>query len=118
MLLPSENFLWLSMFLKYKSIHCTKKIFGDAQQSVVINSNFKSYNKIAAKYNLIPNYRSFIEYIEFMSAVPHHWKLNSEFHNQRIEFFENVLQNLQLYLKSTNKSFYDYLFSNIESLPR
>ena len=49
--------------------------------------------------------------------MPHRWQLNSVFDNQRNEFIENVLQNLQTYGKST-KSFYDYLFSKIESLPR
>ena len=49
--------------------------------------------------------------------MPHRWQLNSVFDNQRNEFNENVLQNLQTYGKST-KSFYDYLFSKIESLPR
>ena len=44
-------------------------------------------------------------------------RLNSVIDNQRNEFIENVLQNLQTYGKST-KSFYDYLFSKIESLPR
>ena len=48
--------------------------------------------------------------------MPHQWQLNSEFDNQRNEFIENVFQNLQTYGKST-KSFYDYLFSKIESLP-
>ena len=48
--------------------------------------------------------------------MPHHWQLNSIFGNQRNEFIENVLQNLQTYGKST-KSFHDYLFSEIESLP-
>ena len=49
--------------------------------------------------------------------MPHCWQLNSVFDNQRNEFIENVLQNLQTYGQST-KSFYDYLFSEIESLPR
>ena len=49
--------------------------------------------------------------------MPHRWQLNSVFDNQRNEFIENVLQNLQTYGKST-KSFYDYLFSKTESLPR
>ena len=42
---------------------------------------------------------------------------NYVFDNQRNEFIENVLQNLQTYGKSI-KSFYDYLFSKLESLPR
>ena len=89
----------------------------DAQQIVDINGNFKSYDEIATECNLIPNNRSFIEYIKLISVVPHRWQLNSVFDNQRNEFIENVLQNLQTYGKST-KSFYDYLFSKIESLPR
>ena len=47
--------------------------------------------------------------------MPHHWQLNFVFDNQRNEFIENDLQNLQKYGKST-KSFYDYLFSKIKSL--
>ena len=88
----------------------------NAQQIVDINGNFKLYNEIATEYDLIPNNRSFIEYIKVISAVPHHQQLYSVFDNQRNEFIENVLQNLQTYGKST-KSFYDYLFSKIESLP-
>ena len=89
----------------------------DAQQIVDINGNFKSCDEIETEYDLIPNNRSFIEYIKLISAVPHRWQLNSVFDNQRNEFIVNVLQNLQTYSKST-KSFYDYLFSKIESLPR
>ena len=89
----------------------------DAQQIVDINGNFKSYDEIATEYDLIPNNRSFIEYIKLISVVPHRWQLNSVFDNQRNEFIENVLQNLQTYGKST-KSFYDYFFSKIESLPK
>ena len=116
-----ESFLWLNKSLKYKSRSLYKKEFSDAsivddQQIVDINGNFKSYDEIATEYNLISNNCSFIEYIKFRSAVPHHWQLNSVFDNQRNEFIENVLQNLQTYGKST-KSFYDYLFSKIESLP-
>ena len=57
-----------------------------------------------------------MKYIKLISAAPHHWQLNSVFDNQRNEFIENVLQNLQTYDKLT-KSFYDYFFSKIESLP-
>ena len=89
----------------------------DAQQIVDINGNFKSYDEIATEYILIPNNRGFIEYIKLISVVPHRWQSNSVFDNQRNEFIENVLQNLQKYGKST-KSFYDYLFSKIESLLR
>ena len=89
----------------------------DAQQIVDINGSFKLYDKIATEYDLIPNNRSFIEYIKLICVVPHRWQLNSVFDNQRNEFIENVLQNLQTYGKST-KSFYDYLFSKVESLPR
>ena len=118
----SDTFLWLNKSLKYKGRPLYIKEFSDAgivdaQQIVDINGNFKSYHEIATEYNLIPNNRSFIEYIKFISVVPHRWQLNSVFDNQRNEFIENVLQNLQTYGKST-KSFYDYLFSKIESLPR
>ena len=68
-------------------------------------------------YDLISNNSSFIEYIKLISAIPHHWQLNSVFDKQRNEFIEKVLQNLQTYGKST-KSLNDYLFSKRESLPR
>ena len=118
----SDTFLWLHKSLKYKGRPLYEKEFSDAgivdaQQIVHINGNFKSYDEIATEYNLIPNNRSFIEYIKLISVVPHRWQLNSVFDNERNEFIENVLQNLQTYGKST-KSFYDYFFSKIESLPR
>ena len=119
----SDTFLWLNKSLKYKGRPLYIKEFSDAgivdaQQIVDINGNFKLYDEIAAEYDLIPNNRSFIEYIKLISVVPHRWQLNFVFDNQRrIEFIENVLQNLQTYGKST-KSFNDYLFSKIESLPR
>ena len=110
----SDTFLWLNKSLKYKSRPLYVKEFSDAgivdaQQIVHINGNFKSYDEIATEYDLIPNNRSFIEYIKLISVVPHRWQLNSVFDNQRNEFIENVLQNLQTYGKST-KSFYDYFF--------
>ena len=117
----SKIFLWLNKFLKYKGRPLYIKEFSDAgivdaQQIVDSNGNFKSYDEIATEYDLIPNNRSFIEYIKLISAVPHHWQLNCVFDNQRNEFIENVLHNLKTYGKST-KLFYDHLFSKIESLP-
>ena len=118
----SETFSWLNNSLKYKGRPLYIKELSDAgiedaQQIVDINGNFKSYDKIATEYDFIPNNCSFIEYIKPISAVPHHWPLHSVFDNQRNEFIENVTQNLQTYGKSI-KSFFDYLFSEIESLPR
>ena len=118
----SDTFLWLNKCLKYKGRPLYIKEFSDAgivdaQQIVDINGNFKSYDEIATEYDLIPNNRSFIKCIKLIFVVPHRWQLNSVFDNQRNEFIENVLQNLQTYRKST-KSFYVYLFSKIESLPR
>ena len=108
--------------MKYKGIplyikEFSNAVFLDAQQIVNINGNLKSYNEIATEYDLIPSNGSFIEYIKLISVVLHPWQLNSVLDNQRNVFTENVLQNLQTYGKST-KSFYDYLFSKIESLPR
>ena len=54
-----------------------------AQQVVDINGNFESCDEIATKCSLIPNDRSLIEDINFISAVPHHWQLNSVFNNQK-----------------------------------
>ena len=118
----SDTFLWLNKSLTYKGRLLYINEFSDAgiadaQQIVDINGNFKSYDEIATKYDLTSNNRSFIEYIELISVVPQRWQLNSVFDNHRNEFIENVLQNLQTYGKST-KSFYDYLFSKIESFPR
>ena len=117
----TKTFLWLNKSLKCKVRSLYIEEFSDAgivdaPQIVDINGNFKSYDEIATEYDLIPNNRSFIEYIKLLSAVPHQWQLNSVFDNQRNEFIENVLQNLQTFGKST-KFFYDYLFSTIESLP-
>ena len=117
----SKILLWLNKFLKSKGRPLYIKELPDpgievAQQIVDSNGNFKSYDEIATEYDLIANNRSFIEYIKFISAVPHHWQLNCVFDNQRNEFIENALHNLKTYGKST-KSFYDYLFSKIESLP-
>ena len=46
------------------------------------------------------------------TTLTQHWQLNPVFNNQRNEFIEIILQNLQTYGKLT-KSFYDYLFSKI-----
>ena len=106
--------------MKYKGRPLYIKEFSDAgivdaQQIVDINGNFKSYDEIASEYDLIPNNRSLIEYFKLISAVPHHWQLNSV-DNQRNKFIENVLLNLETYGQST-KCFYDYLFSRKKSLP-
>ena len=72
----SDTFLWLNKSLKYKDRRLYIKEFSDAgivdaQQIVVINGNFKSYDEIATEDDLIPNNRSFIEYIKLISVVPH-----------------------------------------------
>ena len=118
----SETYLWLNKSLKYKGRSLNIKEFSNAgiitaQQIVDIKGNVISYDEIATEYDLIPNNCSFIiEYIKLISAIVHHWQLNSAFDNQRNEFIENVLQNLKTYGQST-KSFCDNLFSKIESLP-
>ena len=109
----SDTFLWLNKSLKYKGRPLYIKEFSDAgivdaQQIVDINGNFKPYDEIATEYNLIPNNRSFIEYIKLISVVPHRWQLNSVFDNllhlfctcvKVASFWENVSSWIESKLK-------------------
>jgi len=65
------------------------RAFIDALQLVDSNSNFWSYDDIAAAF-LTPNNESFIEHIKLMSAVPGNWNFNSAFIDNRNEIIGKI----------------------------
>jgi len=65
---------------------------------------------VAVAYNLTPNNESFIKYIQLMSAITEIWNLSSVYIDNRNEIFENILEKLQLFKKSS-KSCYNYSVS-------
>jgi len=75
----------------------------DAHQLVDSNGSFKVYDDLAVEFNLIPNNRSFVEYIKLISATPKQWDLNSVFCSDKNTVTENYIEKLRLNGKQLNQ---------------
>ena len=62
----------------------------DARQLIGPNGIYKTYDKVAIEFNLLPNNQNFVEYVKLISAIPLDWQFDFHYTNHRSSFIHDV----------------------------